>query len=597
MSFNSHKSCLTDHQKKMQDEIIRIPTISASQEITAEDVLDSRKMVRLLTDPIRDKMDIHMIDIIGNYEYGDSGDCQAKHDTDSRFLGDVYQTKGRPYLIDTIGHRGDGYAEADSYGDGDVNCYFSFQCSHDPGDYPVYIDNRLSSDIKGYLKWLDITANWKDKTHDRYQNLMALKNNYRRGAEFIKFVEKYQQVAVHGNIESESTTVDDSVRKGRDITLAPLIEAKLFQLRCGDKLKQMFGQMSGMYNVTIVPYKINCYEEGDHFVWHRDSPSQGMVGTIVINLAAGTGTGTGTGTGCDTLTGCFQLKPSDDSDDIVTWTATNNDDRITDNVCIFYPEVEHRVLPVRGWRYTLTLKVYHTVRSELKINVKLNSNLMNRVPVGQHFGILLQHGYHYTQGRNPQHVIQQLKGRDRQIYQDLTALTSSGSYQLAVVPVMVDNCKEMDPYSSGNGYGYGYGDGGDGGGGYGSDDDYGYGYGGKGDGTNVKYSDSTQYKYDYTGTKADMKTYFEISDVPEDFLSLINKGNPVDNKFDRSISNERNTSLRCYGRHKVKVFYLGSGYRFFRIDSKNVYIGNEYAGQKIEQIYFNFMLEYRYQEV
>jgi hypothetical protein len=85
----------------------------------------------------------------------------------------------------------------------------------------------------------------------------------------------------YGDLVSMETKVDVNVRCAKDlpkeeITLTPECTALLASMWREEKMLPR--------DVTVEPYKINMYGKGGKFARHVDTPSVGMVGTIVVTI-------------------------------------------------------------------------------------------------------------------------------------------------------------------------------------------------------------------------------------------------------------------------------------------------------------------------
>jgi hypothetical protein len=520
---------------------------------TAADVLDSFNAIKILSDPMADDT-LSCIDSIqvGEDENSECGDT-PEGENDYRFLGDVYADQSDK-----------------------THQFFAFD--RDECEYTTYMDIKSKVGVAKeeedkvlfqqdkekrdagenvpyrYLQnYFDISlyANW-DCYYGGYERLST---------DAKKTLLQYSDEACYGDVLNEETLVNHTVRKGRDIELAPLIKKRLIKIdnEFLKVLARKFYLFSHIKYVTVKPYKINYYAKGDHFTAHRDSPEEGLVGTIVFHLSGDYD--------------CLTIGPDDDQ---IVWTKDNGE------ILMFYPETEHRVNPVPRERWTMTFKVISESRPGTIFSPNLQL-LNKRINFSRNFGILLNNGYSYIGVKTVQDLLQTLKGIDLKIYQDLNSLIESGTHTLSVVPVLVDDKEVVDRY---------------GGSGYWDDSDY-----EEVDGFRSHYQKSTFVSEcfpSFRGMRRDISDEITIYNVPEKFLQIVNAnmgehagagaGGPV------SESNELITPIFCEAETSWKkrpiVFYLGSGHKFFKINKQGVHIGNQSTGWVVDQIYFNFMLQY-----
>lgn len=165
-------------------------------------------------------------------------------------------------------------------------------------------------------------------------------------------LQKYCTVAQYGDVAKKATLTDENVRKGYDIDLQkhkfmssekngrresyghkylPEQNGMInVSKRLIEAITKAFIQETKMANITIVPYKLNIYREGDHFSDHKDTPEPNLVATIVLLI-------------------------SGKSSEMI---LENNTPWNTGNMLIMFPDVLHRVNPVSEYRETMTFKVY-----------------------------------------------------------------------------------------------------------------------------------------------------------------------------------------------------------------------------------------------
>lgn len=213
--------------------------------------------------------------------------------------------------------------------------------------------------------------------------------------------------ACYGDNEKQETRVDETVRKGRDIS------SDKFSV-CDEvleSLRQTFCVQFRIRDVEIIPYKINLYEPGDFFNVHRDNPEPKLLGTILLHVNGDTQS--------------FYIEDT-------LWDAEKY------NVCMFYNDVPHQVKSPSKRRITVSFKVYSVPGSQNPPEScsDLAKELANRLP--QRCGIVLQNMYPYDDN--------DYKGADLEIYHALKELGK----MITTVPVIVrqiDMVGESDMYN------------------------------------------------------------------------------------------------------------------------------------------------------
>lgn len=151
---------------------------------------------------------------------------------------------------------------------------------------------------------------------------------------------KLSQKAPFGNIKTKKNEFDDNVRLSREIDLNDI-----FILNRNENeicaAKPLFDIKPDILsdNITIEPYKLVIYKNGDFFKKHRDSmPNDKMIGTIVLSLTSDY-TGGSLVVMHQNQKKTFDLKEKE-------WV-------------FLYGNCEHEILPVEsGTRIVLTYRVY-----------------------------------------------------------------------------------------------------------------------------------------------------------------------------------------------------------------------------------------------
>lgn len=319
-------------------------------------------------------------------------------------------------------------------------------------------------------------------------------------------LEKYRKPAQFGDISKEETRVDETVRKGFDITLA---EHKNIKISEGlyEHLRKAFVNATGMNNVEIVPYKINIYQPGDFFKPHRDSPAKNLIATIVVHIEG--------------EKEVFKV-------DNTRWDENYNQDN---DFCFFFTDVLHEVTPVNKYRETLTFKVFKQpdIRNELKGELSPTARqISQRINLTKPFGVLLQHGYTYMDVCGGEQL--PFKGLDEKL---VLALRELG-VEFNLSPVIV---KDQLRYK---------------------DDDSAWERG------------KNPVKKTFSGEPDEICNLYiyNVSDELYDLLGI-------------------QGSQKCHSRD---VYYLGMGFHFGEHIENELYIGNEYNGTAVENIYVNLLL-------
>lgn len=220
----------------------------------------------------------------------------------------------------------------------------------------------------------------------------------------VNIINELAQPACYGDNEKQETRIDETVRKGRDIT------SDKFHV-CDDildTLRKAFCVQFRVCDVKITPYKINLYDPGDFFNVHRDHPEPKLLGTILLHVSG-------------------DQKSFYVEDEL--WDAEKY------NVCMFYNDVPHQVKATSESRITISFKVYSVAKSQIPSEScsVLAKKLANRIPSS--CGIVLQNMYPYDDN--------DYKGADLEIYHALKELGKN----TITVPVIV---REIDMIGDGD---------------------------------------------------------------------------------------------------------------------------------------------------
>ena len=352
----------------------------------------------------------------------------------------------------------------------------------------------------------------------RYLDLNDIKKDER----LHKLLETHRQKAEYGDVKKQKTVIDINIRSGYDITIdQKVIRVSETLIR---KLESIFSKNTGIFNISVEPYKINIYEENDFFKEHRDSPSKNLIGTMIINIRGDSD--------------CFEING-------IKW------DKLSGNVLMFYSDVLHSVTPVKGYRETMTFKVYcktqyiynminntscgDTVSGVSGVSGVSNEslNLSKKISFDKPIGILLQNGYNYM-NMNKNNII--YKGIDRCLVISLTEL----GINFEIQPVIVKNEKIITKYS------------------------------------NEYYEEDLVRKYFIDVEESTCEGYKEeIANI-----TVFN----ISDKLKKMINTDVNEIS------ELPIYYLGNGYCIGEIKHNNMFIGNQYSGEAIENIYLNMLL-------
>jgi hypothetical protein len=364
------------------------------------------------------------------------------------------------------------------------------------------------------------------------------KINHHYDSEEVKLQEvlkRLRKPAEYGDVAKQQTVVDESVRKGFDINLAEInreeLIVKINSLLMKD-LAALFRQKFGYANIKLEPYKINIYEKGDFFDEHSDSPADGLIGTIIVNMKGPSHT--------------FII------DQKVAWKEDFGE------ICMFYTDVLHKVNSVPSYRETLTFKVFlnQNDSDQDKVSPAQSKELSNetlnflkRVNINEEFGVVLQNGYTYIKDNSDDYEAV-MKGLDRSLLKTVKELNMN--YRLA--PVIVTNRKYFTEYSKGY-----------------------HNY-------NVKWSLKLS-KIDDDDNSND-----DDNDNSSDEDSTETK--ELCNLTVYNLSEAMNVVLEQKREqiNPMTVYYLGKGYGIGEVRRSNIYIGNQYTGEAKDNVYLNMML-------
>lgn len=347
--------------------------------------------------------------------------------------------------------------------------------------------------------------------------------------------------AKYGDIIKGDTLVDKKIRKGFEIRVDDdkfCVNEQLI-----DKLQQLWCDkfMYKLNDIEIKPYKINIYEEGDFFESHRDSPTNGTIGTIILNIIGDSE--------------CFVIN------DNVQWKNIFN-------VCMFYTDVLHKVVPVICYRETLTFQVFSKINDNM-INSFNTKRFLQMVDIKNNFCVLLSNGYTYINSKKEINSPDTFKGVDRALISTLNELKISYN----VVPVIIVNRTDFDDdvkYDKQHTYEWNI------------LEKYIYAHDGE----------EKWYHYDTIEKDIEKKDIEEhISKIDDDscMREHISSSYPINLSvfnLPKHIMDKINCSVKEIPMMK-NIYHMGNGFMIGERYRTNIYIGNQHTGQAIENVYFN----------
>ncbi len=151
----------------------------------------------------------------------------------------------------------------------------------------------------------------------------------------------------YGNAETQTTEVDETVRKAKDTDDFAVPDALT------DDLVRFWMTRVNDDTVHVVPYKVNVYGPGDFFKRHLDTPDADLIGTIVVGLPSLAGLVLGPDADAGSVT---RDDWDDDDEDRVFVSAPARFDHW--EAVAFFTSVPHAVVPVEAFRATIAFKVF-----------------------------------------------------------------------------------------------------------------------------------------------------------------------------------------------------------------------------------------------
>ncbi len=217
-------------------------------------------------------------------------------------------------------------------------------------------------------------------------------------------------VSGYGDAKTQTTVVDETVRRSKDTSAFSVPDALLADLA------HFWTTRLDAAPVVVKPYKINVYGPGDFFKRHLDTPDADLIGTIVVGLPSLKG---------------LALGPDASESESGTIVATQfaSAPALFDHweVVGFYTSVAHAVLDVKEYRATLAFKVYRggddrDDDTSLRHSIAI-ARWISFLP--RTFGIVFAHPYNADV---------HLRGIDREVY----AFLETGGFFVEQIPVVVD---------------------------------------------------------------------------------------------------------------------------------------------------------------
>jgi hypothetical protein len=411
-----------------------------------------------------------------------------------------------------------------------------------------------------YSRYLRSEYGFYEDNSNKFQSLVKVKlsaTSYKFKTEYHEVddvLAPYSTVAEYGDIDKQKTMVDEKVRRGKDIDLSkhkfvdhelnhpkgrndspiyPPEQNGMIQVSGSliQYIKKRFSKVTGMHNITVTPYKLNVYQNGDFFTDHQDTPEPNLVATVVILIS-----------------GKSNAMVLEDSQ---KWEKGE--------MLIMFPDVLHRVDPVDEYRETMTFKVHSNWKPEPITSLtevdKDVLNIADRVErfiiINKNFAVLLQNEYtledlinHYSETAN----VFPYKGVDQTLIQVMKVLETRYGFKLALIPVII-NCYDYSDHT-----------------------DYDKGY----DSTEIRIA-SGRGGQNAGAVHALSESSLKEFEIPEN----------LKDKF-TDVPYVRSLYTLGYGDN-----YIGQA--LYDVVTHNVHYGNEYRGTLTSSVYFHYALVGSYQ--
>lgn len=177
-------------------------------------------------------------------------------------------------------------------------------------------------------------------------------------------------VSGYGNVQTQETIVDESVRNAREIPASEFsVSENLLR-----EIENIWSKSFIPSQVRAEPYKIHLYGPGGHFRSHKDTPEKGLVGTFLVGLG-------------DTTQPEARFKIGEN-----TYSA------YAAQYVAFYPDVPHEVLKIdEGYRAVIAFKLFRAEQQTENLPDRY-SEVISRLDAALNklerpFGIYLTHQY------------------------------------------------------------------------------------------------------------------------------------------------------------------------------------------------------------
>ncbi len=224
---------------------------------------------------------------------------------------------------------------------------------------------------------------------------------------FSNWYNNFAKASAFGNTTTQTTEYNEEVRKAKEI---PASEWELSKDLLDRLKKWLVDKHLFSFDIELKPIKMNFYQTGDHFISHRDTPSNTLVGTLLLGLG-------------DTCTvDTFTVEYLDGT--LESWSSEFGE------VIFFYSDRPHCVKKLTdGIRGTISFEV-HSVTKNLPQPTHITAQqkvteLLNKVSSTQPFGIFLNHLYSLD--------AKELKGGDAILYNSLSNMKNRKVFLVPVI--------------------------------------------------------------------------------------------------------------------------------------------------------------------
>jgi len=200
------------------------------------------------------------------------------------------------------------------------------------------------------------------------------------------FLEPYAERSPYGDLRTNTTIINEEVRKALEIKGDKLILSRTFKEKdINDFLESLQSDLEYELDrpIKVEINKLNIYKKGGFFKSHTDTPTNpDMIGTLILFLPID-------------YSGGDLLVRHGGNEHRYEHVYTSNDKL---RAIFFYSDCVHEVLPVRlGDRVTITFNVIADKSRIQKTNINNNDKLINAIrrslENGDNIGIILNHKY------------------------------------------------------------------------------------------------------------------------------------------------------------------------------------------------------------